>query len=264
MTKKTSSDGGPGAGSSGGRQDPRSVSRGPKVRVKTAARRKTSSTRWLQRQLNDPYVAAAKRDGYRSRAAFKLLELNERFEFLKGARRVVDLGAAPGGWTQVVRQICGAQTKVVGIDLQDVEPIEGAVIIKLDFMADNAERELMALLEGPAHVVLSDMAAASTGHQQTDHLRTMALCEAAFLFAVKVLCPGGAFVAKVLRGGTEDKLLVAMKRNFKVVRHAKPPASRADSTESYIVAMGFKGNGEDGSARSEAASGDTFDPLDNS
>lgn len=266
MTRKTPSEGGSGtkSGSGGGRADPRSVTRGPKVRVKTAARRKTSSTRWLQRQLNDPYVAAAKRDGYRSRAAFKLLELNERFEFLKGARRVVDLGAAPGGWTQVVRQICGSQTKVVGIDLQDVEPIQGATIIKLDFMSDNAEQELITLLEGPAHVVLSDMAAASTGHQQTDHMRTMALCETAFLFAVKVLCPGGAFVAKVLRGGTEDKLLVAMKRSFKVVKHAKPPASRADSTESYIVAMGFKGNTEGGVTLAEASPGDEFDPLDNS
>lgn len=260
MTKKSST----GGGSGGTRSDPRSVSRGPKVRVKTARRRNTSSTRWLQRQLNDPYVAAAKREGYRSRAAYKLLELNERFEFLQHAKRVVDLGAAPGGWTQVVREICGPAVKVVGIDLLEVEPIEGARIIKLDFMAENAERELIALLEGPADVVLSDMAAASTGHQQTDHMRTMALCEAAFEFAIKVLAPGGAFVAKVLRGGTEDHLLVQMKKNFRITKHAKPPASRADSTESYIVALGFKGLGEDKARVVEDDAGDGFDPLDNS
>jgi 23S rRNA (uridine2552-2'-O)-methyltransferase len=262
MTKKPPA----GNGSGGVRQDPRGVTRGPKVRVKTAARRKTSSTRWLQRQLNDPYVAAAKREGYRSRAAFKLLELNERFDFLKGARRVVDLGAAPGGWTQVVREICGPQTKVVGIDLLAVEPIEGARIIQLDFMGDSAEQELITLLEGQADVVLSDMAASSTGHQQTDHIRTMALCEAALDFAIKVLAPGGTFVAKVLRGGTEDSLLTQMKSRFRSVKHAKPPASRADSTESYIVAMGFKGAGRenDQSAASEPdqASENGFDPLD--
>jgi 23S rRNA (uridine2552-2'-O)-methyltransferase len=260
MTEKSSTGGGPG----GSRQDPRSVSRGPKVRVKTARRRKTSSTRWLQRQLNDPYVAAAKREGYRSRAAYKLLELDERFSFLKNARRVVDLGAAPGGWTQVVRKICGANTRVVGIDLLEVEPIEGAEFIKLDFMADNAEHELIALLDGPADVVLSDMAAASTGHQQTDHMRTMALCEAAYDFAVKVLAPGGSFVAKVLRGGTEDSLLVRMKKQFQVTKHVKPPASRADSTESYIVALGFKGAGEGKIELPDSAADDSFDPLDNS
>lgn len=260
MTKKTSSSG----GSDGSRQDPRSVSRGPKVRVKTARRRNTSSTRWLQRQLNDPYVAAAKREGYRSRAAYKLLELDERFGFLKDAKRVVDLGSAPGGWAQVVRQISGPATKVVGIDLLEVEPIEGARIIKLDFMADNAEEALIDLLEGPADVVLSDMANAAMGHQQTDHMRTMALCEAAFLFAIKVLAPGGTFVAKVLRGGTEDRLLVAMKKQFRVTKHAKPPASRADSTESYIVAMGFKGLEAEDAQGADELPDDAFDPLNNS
>jgi 23S rRNA (uridine2552-2'-O)-methyltransferase len=259
MTRKSST-----GGAGGSRADPRSVSRGPKVRVKTARRRNTSSTRWLQRQLNDPYVAAAKREGYRSRAAYKLLELNERFGFLKNAARVVDLGAAPGGWTQVVREACGPTTKIVGIDLLEVEPVEGAKIIKLDFLAENAERELITLLEGPADVVLSDMAAASTGHQQTDHMRTMALCEAAFLFAIKVLAPGGAFVAKVLRGGTEDRLLMQMKQQFRVTKHAKPPASRADSTESYIIALGFKGAGAEKASEPAPGPESSFDPLENS
>ncbi len=223
------------------RLDPRGVARGGKVRVKTARRRKTSSTRWLQRQLNDPYVAAARREGYRSRAAFKLLELNERFGFLKGARRIVDLGAAPGGWTQVVREISGSGVQVVGIDLLEVQPITGAEFIQLDFMADHAEQELISRLGGEADVVLSDMAASSTGHKQTDHLRTMGLCEAAFDFAIRILRPDGAFVAKVLRGGAEDNLLQGIKLHFKTVKHAKPPASRAESTETYIVATGFKG-----------------------
>ena len=248
MTKKSAS----GDGQAPHGQDPRSVSRGPKVRVKTARRRTISSTRWLQRQLNDPYVAAAKREGYRSRAAFKLLELNERFGFLKGARKVVDLGAAPGGWTQVVRQVCGPQAKVVGIDLLEVAPIEGADLIQFDFMAETAEHELISRLDGKADVVLSDMAAATTGHRQTDHLRTMALCEAAFHFAVKVLSPGGSFVAKVLRGGTEDQLLAGVKQNFRVVKHAKPPASRSESTETYIVATGFKGRNDDASGEDAA------------
>lgn len=222
--------------------DPRSIGRGPKVRVKTAKKRSTSSARWLERQLNDPYVAAAKREGYRSRAAYKLREMNDKFGFLKGVRRVVDLGAAPGGWTQVVGEVCGPATQVVGIDLLDVPPIPGAEIIKLDFLAPDAEARLMGLLGGQADVVLSDMAAATTGHRQTDHLRTMALVEAAFDFACKVLAPGGAFVAKVLRGGTENELLANIKRCFASVKHVKPPASRAGSTEMYVVAQGFKGN----------------------
>jgi 23S rRNA (uridine2552-2'-O)-methyltransferase len=231
----------PTKGGKGGRTDPRSIGRGPKVRVKTAKKRSTSSTRWLERQLNDPYVAAAQRAGYRSRAAYKLLEMNDKYGFLKGAKRVVDLGAAPGGWTQVVGEVCGPQTKIVGIDLLPVDPIPGAEIIQLDFLAPDAEDRLIALLGGPADVVLSDMAASTTGHRQTDHLRTMALVEAAFEFAANVLSPGGTFVAKVLRGGTENELLANLKRRFATVKHVKPPASRAGSTEMYVVAQGFKG-----------------------
>lgn len=225
----------------GARPDPRSIGRGPKVRVKTAKKRSNSSARWLERQLNDPYVAAAQRQGYRSRAAYKLLEMNDKHKFLKGAQRVVDLGAAPGGWAQVVGEICGAGTKVVGIDLLAVDPIPGAEIIQLDFLAPDAEARLVALMGGPADVVLSDMAASSTGHRQTDHIRTMTLVEAAFEFACKVLAPGGAFVAKVLRGGTENELLAGLKRQFATVKHVKPPASRSGSTEMYVVAQGFKG-----------------------
>src|SRR5690606_33040795 len=222
------------------KRDPRSVARGPKVRVKTARKRTTSSARWLQRQLNDPYVAAAQREGYRSRAAYKLIEMNETYGFLKRARQIGDLGAAPGGWTQVVAEIC-PRTRIVGIDLLEMEPVAGAEIIKLDFLAFEAEERLIALLDGPADVVLSDMAATTTGHRQTDHLRTMALVEAALDFAVKVLAPGGSFVAKVLRGGTEGEILAVMKRHFRTVRHVKPPASRSDSTEMYVIAQGFKG-----------------------
>lgn len=226
--------------SGGGRPDPRSVARGPKVRLKTARKRSNSSARWLQRQLNDPYVAAAKREGYRSRAAYKLIEMNEKHGFLKGARRIVDLGAAPGGWTQVVAELC-PDARIIGIDLLEVEPVRGAEIITLDFMAPEAEERLMAMLDGPADVVLSDMAAATTGHRQTDHLRTMGLVETALDFAIKVLAPGGSFVAKVLRGGTENEILNVMKRHFRTVRHVKPPASRSDSTEMYVIAQGFKG-----------------------
>ncbi len=224
-----------------GRSDPKSIARGPKVRVRTAKKRTAASTRWLERQLNDPYVAAAKRQGYRSRAAYKLLEINDKFGFLRGARRVVDLGAAPGGWTQVVGEVCGPAARVVGIDLLEVAPIPGAEIIKLDFLKPEAEDRLIVLLGGPADVVLSDMAASTTGHKQTDHLRTMALVEAAYHFACKVLAPGGTFVAKVLRGGTEGELLTQLKQRFRSVKHMKPPASRSGSTEMYVVAQGFKG-----------------------
>lgn len=223
------------------RRDPKSVGRGPKVRVKSARGRTVSSARWLQRQLNDPYVAAARQAGYRSRAAFKLIEMNEKFPLLKGARRIVDLGAAPGGWTQVVTELCGSETRVVGIDLLEVEAVPGATFIALDFLAPEAEDRLLAELDGPADVVLSDMAAATTGHKQTDHLRTMALCEAALDFAKKVLRPGGSFVAKVLRGGTENTLLDDLKQHFSSVRHMKPPASRSESTEMYVIGLGFKG-----------------------
>jgi len=210
-----------------------------KERVKTARGRKLSSTRWLQRQLNDPYVEAARAEGYRSRAAFKLIELDEKFEFLKPGRKVLDLGAAPGGWCQVAVAKCGAGN-VLGIDLQEIEAIPGAKLMVLDIMAEDAPGRIKAALGGPVDVVLSDMAAASTGHRQTDHLRIIALCEAALDLAYDVLAPGGDFVAKVLRGGTEGELLKQMKAHFENVRHAKPPASRQDSAEMYVVAQGFK------------------------
>ncbi|MDX1711426.1 MAG: RlmE family RNA methyltransferase [Rhodovibrionaceae bacterium] len=213
------------------------------VRVRTARRRKASSTRWLQRQLNDPYVAEAKKRGYRSRSAFKLAEMDDKLGLLKPAARVVDLGAAPGGWTQVALERIGPEGRIVGIDLLDVEPIEGALILKGDFLEEAATEHLAEALGGQADLVLSDMAADTTGHAQTDHLRTMALAEAAYDFARKVLGPGGAFVAKVLQGGTEKDLLDALKRDFKSVKHVKPPASRKESVEMYVVAQGFRGEG---------------------
>ncbi|SEN80888.1 23S rRNA (uridine2552-2'-O)-methyltransferase [Rhodospirillales bacterium URHD0017] len=222
------------------------------VRVKTARGRTVSSQRWLQRQLNDPYVAEAKKRGYRSRAAFKLLQLDDQFRFLKPGGRVVDLGAAPGGWTQVaVERVKPGQGKgqgqgkvggvVVGIDLTPVEPIAGATVLAKDFYDDDAPAVLQELLGGPADVVLSDMAAAATGETQVDHLRIMGLAEAAHDFACQVLKPGGSFVAKVLRGGTERTLLDRLKRDFTKVRHVKPEASRADSAEMYVVGTGFRG-----------------------
>jgi 23S rRNA (uridine2552-2'-O)-methyltransferase len=210
------------------------------TRVRTAKGRKTGSTAWLQRQLNDPYVKRAKAEGYRSRAAYKLIELDERFHFLKGAERVIDLGIAPGGWTQVVRQRLPRAT-VVGIDLLPTDPIEGAEILLLDFMADEAPGRLREALGGPADLILSDMAANTVGHPQTDHLRTMGLVEAALHFATEILRPGGAFVAKVLAGGADSALVAELKRNFTTVKHAKPPASRKGSSEWYVVAQGFKG-----------------------
>ena len=213
---------------------------GLRTRVKTAKGRKVGSTKWLERQLNDPYVKRAKADGYRSRAAYKLTELDERFHFLKGAQRVVDLGIAPGGWTQVVRQRL-PQATVVGIDLLATDPIEGATILHLDFMADEAPALLSEALGGPADLVLSDMAANTVGHPQTDHLRTMGLVEAGLQFATEVLRPGGAFVAKVLAGGADAELVAELKRRFTTVKHAKPPASRKGSSEWYVVAQGFKG-----------------------
>lgn len=212
---------------------------GLKTRVKTAKGRKIGSTRWLERQLNDPYVKRAKAEGYRSRAAYKLLELDERFAFVKGSKRVIDLGVAPGGWTQVVRQKA-PQAAIVGIDLLPVDPIDGATLIQLDFMDDTAPTLLAELLGGPADLVLSDMAANTVGHPQTDHLRTMGLVEAALDFATGVLRPGGAFVAKVLAGGADAGLVAELKRRFKTVKHAKPPASRKGSSEWYVVAQGFK------------------------
>ena len=209
-------------------------------RVRTARGRRASSTRWLERQLNDPYVRRAKAENYRSRAAYKLLELDDRFGLLKGVRSVVDLGIAPGGWSQVVRRRI-PQASVVGIDLLPTDPIEGVEILQMDFMADDAPDKLKEALAGPADLVLSDMAANTVGHQQTDHLRTMGLVEAGLDFATQVLKPGGAYVAKVLAGGADSALVAEMKRHFATVKHAKPPASRKDSSEWYEIAQGFKG-----------------------
>ena len=214
--------------------------RDPGKRVKTARGRTASSTRWLERQLNDPYVKQAKAEGYRSRAAYKLIELDEKFGLLKGARRVVDLGITPGGWSQVVRKQV-PQAAVVGIDLLETEPLEGVTIFQMDFMDDQAPAVLEEALGGPADLVLSDMAANTVGHKQTDHLRTMGLVEAAAWFAIENLAQGGAFVAKVLAGGTDAELLALLKQHFRTVKHAKPPASRKGSSEWYVIAQGFKG-----------------------
>jgi 23S rRNA (uridine2552-2'-O)-methyltransferase len=210
--------------------------------VRTARNRTASSTRWLERQLNDPYVRRAKADNYRSRAAYKLLELDERFGLLKGITLVVDLGIAPGGWSQAVRRRAPA-AKVAGIDLLPTDPIEGVTILQMDFMDDAAPARLQEALGGPPDLVLSDMAANTVGHAQTDHLRTMGLVEAALEFAVANLRPGGAFVAKVLAGGADSQLVAELKRHFTAVKHAKPPASRKQSSEWYVVAQGFKGRG---------------------
>ena len=231
---------------------PKSSGRGQRelrVRVKTAKGRKLSSTLWLERQLNDPYVIRAKKEGYRGRAAFKILELDDKFEFLKPGARVVDLGCAPGGWCQVAVTRVNALGEnarkpvgtVLGVDLQEVEPISGAQIHQLDFLADGADAQVKAWLGGKADVVLSDMAASASGHKGTDHLRIIALCEAAAEFAFDVLEEGGCFVAKVLAGGAEIQLQATLKRNFRKVANVKPPASRADSSEKFVVAQGFRG-----------------------
>ncbi len=219
----------------------RSRARGAKVRVKSARGRKSSSTRWLQRQLNDPYVAEANRLGYRSRAAFKLIELDDRYELLKKAKRVVDLGCAPGGWTQVLAERLSEDAQIIGIDLQEVEPVPGAKLWVMDFLDIDAEDRLVAELNGPVDVVLSDMANSATGHKQTDQIRTMSLADAALDFAVKVLGEGGSFAAKVLAGGADKNLMQKMQYHFKTVKHAKPPSSRAGSKEWFVVAQGFKG-----------------------
>jgi 23S rRNA (uridine2552-2'-O)-methyltransferase len=239
--------GGKGGGGGGG---PGGGQRQLRVRVKTAKRRKTSSTRWLERQLNDPYVAASKREGMRSRAAYKLKELDDKHRFLKPGMRVVDLGAAPGGWSQVaaerVRSISGegaARGQVVAIDYLGIEPLPGVEIVTLDFTAPDAEPTLKALLRGGgADAVLSDMAAPTVGHTRTDHLRIMGLAETAAHFACDVLAPGGTFLCKVFQGGSERELLDLLKRNFATVRHVKPPASRSDSAELYVLATGFRGS----------------------
>ena len=214
--------------------------RNPGERLRTARKRTASSARWLSRQLNDPYVRQAKAAGYRSRAAFKLAELDDRFGLLGKANRVVDLGVAPGGWSQIVRERC-PKAAVAGIDLLPTDPIEGVTLFQMDFLADEAPDLLIDALGGAPDLVLSDMAANTVGHKQTDHLRTMGLVETAAHFAIETLAPGGAFVAKVLAGGTDADLLALLKRHFASVKHAKPPASRKDSSERYVIAQGFKG-----------------------
>jgi 23S rRNA (uridine2552-2'-O)-methyltransferase len=216
------------------------------VRLKQARKHKPSSQRWLERQLNDPYVAAAKRDGFRSRAAFKLTEIDDKYKFLKPGGRVVDLGAAPGGWSQIAAervQAVARKGQVVAIDILEMEPLAGVETFHLDFTSEGAEELLKERLrEGRADVVLSDMAAPTTGHTRTDHLRIMGLAEAAAHFAFDVLSSGGTFLAKVLQGGTERELLDLLKRKFQTVRHVKPPASRADSAVLYVLATGYRGD----------------------
>jgi 23S rRNA (uridine2552-2'-O)-methyltransferase len=212
------------------------------TRLRTAKGRSTASQRWLSRQLNDPYVQAAKARGLRSRAAFKLIELDQKFRLLKPGLRVVDLGAAPGGWTQVALQAVGERGRVVALDLLPMDPIPGVTVLQGDFQEEAAERAVEAALDGQADLVLSDMAPNTTGHAATDHLRIIALAELALDFACRVLAPGGAFVAKVFQGGSEKELLDRLKRAFAEVRHAKPPASRKDSSELYVVATGFRGD----------------------
>jgi 23S rRNA (uridine2552-2'-O)-methyltransferase len=216
-----------------------SGSRALKVRVKSKGR-KLSSKLWLERQLNDPYVARAKREGFRSRAAYKLIEIDDKARFLKKGMRVIDLGAAPGGWSQVAARRVGAQGRVVAIDVLPMDAIAGVEFAQLDFLEPDAPEKLTALLGGPADVVLSDMAANATGHAKTDHLKIMGLVEAAADFAREVLAPGGSFLAKVLQGGTEAALLAALKRDFTSVKHVKPAASRSDSAELYLLATGYR------------------------
>jgi 23S rRNA (uridine2552-2'-O)-methyltransferase len=215
-----------------------------KVRVKKTLQRSASSQRWLERQLNDPYVAAAQREGYHSRAAYKLLEIDNKERLLKPGKRVVDLGAAPGGWSQVAAdRVKSSEGKgqVVAIDLLAMDSVAGVEFVQLDFMDDRAPAKLKSMLRGAgADIVLSDMAAQGTGHARTDHLRVMGLAEAAIEFACEVLTPGGAFVCKVFQGGTERQLLDRLKRSFTKVKHVKPPASRAESAELYVVALGFR------------------------
>lgn len=218
-----------------------SSSRDFNVHVKTAKRREYGSTLWLKRQLNDPYVRKAKAEGWRSRAAFKLIELDEKYGFLKSGARIVDLGCAPGGWLQVAAKRTGKRGKIVGIDYLEVPAVAGTQILELDFLEEGAEEALKEALGGGADVVLSDMAAPTTGHRSTDHLRIIALAEAALDFAEDVLEPGGTFVAKVFAGGAEGELLTRLKKNFAVVKHAKPKSSRQDSSEKYVVATGFRG-----------------------
>ncbi len=211
------------------------------ARLKDEKRRTLSSRTWLERQLRDPYVARAKREGFRSRAAYKLAEIDDKYKVFKPGARVVDLGAAPGGWSEIAAKRVGAQGRVIGLDILDMKPIPGVEFLHLDFLDVTAPARLRQMLGGTADVVLSDMAANATGHRQTDHLRIMALAEAAAAFAREVLAPGGVFLCKVLQGGTEAALLAELKRDFKSVKHVKPPASRTDSAELYLLARGFRG-----------------------
>jgi 23S rRNA (uridine2552-2'-O)-methyltransferase len=235
----TTGQGGGGAGP-GGREGGRSL----KTRVKTARKRSLSSTLWLSRQLNDPYVAQAKRDGYRSRATFKLIEIDEKYHLLKPGMKVLDLGAAPGGWSQIAARKVGAETgrgRVVAIDLLEMDAIPGVEFTQMNFLDEDAPDRLKAMMGGSVDAVLSDMAANAVGHRKTDHLKIVALVELALAFAREILAPGGVFLAKVLQGGTEGTLLTEMKRDFTTVRHVKPAASRADSSELYVLATGFRG-----------------------
>ena len=220
---------------------PIEAGRGLSTRLRTAKGRTTASQKWLERQLNDPYVRAARAAGWRSRAAFKIIELDEKYSLFKPGQRVVDLGAAPGGWTQVAVQRVGQQGKVVALDLLPMDEIPGSILLQGDFEDLAVEQEVLRVLDGPAELVLSDMAPNTTGHNATDHLRILALIELALDFAGKVLVPGGGFVAKAFQGGTERDLLNRLKRDFSSVKHAKPPASRKGSAEMYVVAQGFRG-----------------------
>jgi 23S rRNA (uridine2552-2'-O)-methyltransferase len=212
-----------------------------KVRVKTAGKRSLSSARWLERQLNDPYVAEAQKRGLRSRAAFKLIELDDKYRLLRKGARVLDLGAAPGGWSQIAAERVGPQGRVLAVDILEMDPLPGVEVMHQDFMADEAPEKIRQALEGRADLVMSDMAAPTIGHSRTDHLRIMALAETAYQFASEVLAPGGAFLCKLFQGGATKDLLDLLKRDFETVRHVKPPASRADSAEIYVVATGFRG-----------------------
>ena len=215
-----------------------------RVKLKKTKSRKASSNKWLERQLNDPYVHAAKAKGYRSRAAFKLIELDDQFHFLKSGARVLDLGAAPGGWSQIARQRVGPQGKVIAADILDMDPLDGVVLLRADLLDEATPPILKTALGGSADVVLTDMAAPTTGHRETDHIRTSALLEAALDTAEDTLKPGGVFVGKVFQGGATGELLQRLKRSFKSVKHVKPAASRAESVELYLVALGFRAAGE--------------------
>lgn len=243
MARKISQGRGSGAAGGGAAGDGAITGRGAHVSLRKNRRRKASSARWLERQLNDPYVRAARQKGYRSRSAFKLTELDDRFHFLRPGACVVDLGAVPGGWSQIAStRVAGRRGgRVIAVDIATMEALAGVTIITADFLGEEVPELIRVALGGAADVVLSDMAAPATGHGPTDHIRIMALCEAAFEFAIEVLAPGGSFVGKVLKGGTEGALLARMKRHFRAVRHAKPEASRRESAESYVVAMGYRG-----------------------